>query len=272
MEETSMKVKRKIINIDEELCNGCGLCIPSCPEQAIQLVDTPDGKKARLVKELYCDGLGACLGTCPTGALIIEEREAEQYDDEATIARIKEVAPELLETHIEHIQEHAAEMSEHPTQPTQPQGFVCPSARMFQWDSQEEEQKQEIEQTVTVQSELRQWPVQLHLVPPSAPYFKDADLLIAADCVPFTYANFHQEFLKGKALAIGCPKLDDGQAYLEKITQIITMAHPKSITVVNMEVPCCFGLIHLTQQAIEMSGIDVPFKTTTISIRGDKLT
>lgn len=267
-----MKIQRKIINIDEELCDGCGLCIPSCPEQAIQLVDTPDGTKARLVKELFCDGLGACLGNCPTGALTIEEREADPYDDEATIARIKEVAPELLETHIKHIKEYAAEMPAQPAQTAPSQGFVCPSARMSQWDKQETEQQKTATQTVTLQSELRQWPVQLHLVPPAAPYFRNADLVIVADCVPFTYANFHQEFLKGKAVAIGCPKLDDTQAYVEKIAQIIATAQPKSITVVNMEVPCCFGLVRIVELAIEQSGQDVPFKTSTISIRGDKLT
>ena len=269
-----MKPRRKIINIAEELCNGCGQCIPSCPEQAIQLVDTPDGQKARLVKELYCDGLGACLGTCPTGALTIEEREAEAYDDDATIARIKEVAPDLLETHRKHIQEHTAEMSAQPTKAMSPQSFACPSARMLQWDKQEGEPKKAAAQTMPLQSELRQWPVQLHLAPPGAPYFKNADLLIVADCVPFAYSNFHQEFLKGegKAIAVGCPKLDDMQAYLEKLIQIITVAHPKSMTVVNMEVPCCFGLVRLVQQALELSGQDVPVKTVTISIRGDKLT
>jgi NAD-dependent dihydropyrimidine dehydrogenase PreA subunit len=269
-----MKITRKIININEELCNGCGQCIPSCPEQAIQLVDTPEGKKARLVKELYCDGLGACLGTCPTGALTIEEREAEPYDDEATIARIKEVAPELLETHREHLQEHAAEMSAQPLQPTSSESFTCPSARMLKWDEQKIEPKEASEPTVLLRSELRQWPVQLHLVPPVAPYFKNADLFLVADCVPFAYANFHQEFLKGedRAIAVGCPKLDDAQAYVEKLTQIITIAQPKSITVVNMEVPCCFGLVRIAQLAIEQSGQDVPCKTITISIKGDKLT
>jgi NAD-dependent dihydropyrimidine dehydrogenase PreA subunit len=268
-----MKIQRKIITIDEELCNGCEQCIPSCPEQAIQMVDTPDGPKARLVKEIYCDGLGACLGNCPTGALTIEKREAEAYDDEATIARIKEMAPESLETHIKHMKEHAPEISPQHTH-TATTGFACPSARMLQWDKQAEEQKKTVEQTTLLQSELRQWPVQLHLVPPVAPYFRNADLFLAADCVPFAYANFHQEFLKGKnrAIAVGCPKLDDAQVYVEKLTQIITIAKPKSITVVNMEVPCCFGLGRIVQLAVEQSGQDVPCKTVTISIKGDKLT
>lgn len=268
-----MKIQRKIITIDEELCNGCKQCIPSCPEQAIQMIDTPDGPKARLVKEIYCDGLGACLGNCPTGALTIEEREAEAYDDEATIARIKEVAPELLETHIKHMEEHATESSPQHAH-TASSGFACPSARMLQWGKQAEEQKKAVEQAAALQSELQQWPVQLHLVPPVAPYFRNADVFLVADCVPFAYANFHQEFLKGenRAIAVGCPKLDDAQAYVEKLTQIITTAQPKSITVVNMEVPCCFGFVRIAQRAIEQSGQDVPCKTVTISIKGDKLT
>ncbi len=265
-----MQVKRKIIQIDEELCDGCGLCIPGCPEQALQIVDTPDGKKARLVKELFCDGLGACLGECPTGALTIEEREADLYDDDATIARIKAVAPEMLETHMQHMQEHAAEMEQQPT--PQPTFGGCPGAKMAQWNEQKEEPQDTAGQNAALASELRQWPVQLHLVNPAAPYFKNADVLIAADCVPFTYANFHQEFLKGKAMAIGCPKLDETSAYVDKLAQIITIGKPKSITIINMEVPCCFGLIRVVELAIEQSGQNVPVKTVTISIRGDKLT
>ncbi len=269
-----MKITRKIITIDEALCNGCGQCIPACPEQAIQLVDTPDGPRARLVKELYCDGLGACLGNCPTGALIIEEREADPYDDEATIARIKEVAPELLETHMKHLEEHAAEIAAQSSQPESSPGFVCPSAKVLQWEEREGGQNKKTEQVAALQSELRQWPVQLHLVPPAAPYFKNADMYLIADCVPFACANVHQEFLKGEntAIAIGCPKLDDAQAYVEKLAQIIATAHPKSITIVNMEVPCCFGLVRIAQLAVEQSGQDVPCKTVTMSIKGDKLT
>jgi NAD-dependent dihydropyrimidine dehydrogenase PreA subunit len=271
-------MKRKIIHIDESLCNGCGLCIPSCPEQAIQLVDTPDGQKARLVKEIFCDGLGACLGNCPTGALTIEEREAEAYDDEATIARIKQVTPEMLETHIQHLQEHADEMQQ--SSAPQPTQFGCPGARMAQWNEERTDQNEQsvksaqsvVSKSEVPQSELRQWPVQLNLVHPGAPYFEEADLVIAADCVPVAYANFHQEFLKGKAIVIGCPKFDDAQAYLDKLTQIIRLGKPKSITIVNMEVPCCFGLVRIVQLAIEQSGQDVPFKTVTINIKGDKLT
>jgi len=172
------KVKRKIIRIDEDLCDGCGICIPSCPEQAIQIVDTPDGKKARLVKEFYCDGLGACLGSCPAGALTVEERDAEPYDEEATIARIKETAPEMLEDHVRHLKEHAEELPAHHAHKL-PGGITsCPSARMLRWAEKEEKGAEE---PVKLRSELRHWPIQLHLVHPSAPYYQDADLVIVAD-------------------------------------------------------------------------------------------
>lgn len=261
------KVMRKMIKIDDDLCDGCGACIPGCPEQALQIVDTPEGPKARLVKEFYCDGLGACLGTCPTGALTIEKKESDVYDEEATIARIKDVAPEMLVEHLRHLKEHAEELPGHHSH-KMPKGVTaCPGAKVLHWP----EKKKETAKTVELDSELRQWPIQLHLVPPTAPYFKDADLVIVADCVPFAYANFHQDYLKDKAIAIGCPKLDDTGAYKEKLKAIIKAANPKSIKVVHMEVPCCFGLVSLVQQAIKEAGKDIPFETETISIRGEKL-
>jgi NAD-dependent dihydropyrimidine dehydrogenase PreA subunit len=256
------KVKRKIIKIDEELCDGCGNCIPSCPEQALQIVETENGKKARLVKELYCDGLGACLGTCPTGALAIIEDEVEPYDDEATIKRIKEKAPDMLETHMKHIQEHGHAPHAHHKHTA---AHACPSAKVMQWEKIEHKS----EKTARADSELRQWPVQIHLVPAAAPYFKDADIVIVADCVPFSYANLHRDFIKSNAVAVGCPKFDDADAYIEKITNIIRQSQPKSITVVTMEVPCCSGLVNIVEQAIERSGADVPFKTVTVTIKGD---
>lgn len=259
------KIRRKIIRIDEDLCNGCGECIPACPEQALQLVDTLNGKKARLVKEFYCDGLGACLGNCPTGALTIAEEEVEPYDEEATIARIKKKAPEMLETHLKHMQEHGqALLQSHKSKQT---ACVCPSAKVVQW---KEEEKGD-ERVVRAKSELRQWPVQIHLVPPHAPYLKNADIVVIADCVPFAYPNMHQDFLRGKAVLVGCPKLDDAEFYVEKIAQIIHEAEPKSITVVNMEVPCCFGLIHIIEQAMKKAGKDIPFESITIGIKGQVL-
>ena len=262
------KVKRKIIKIDEEKCNGCGACIPSCPEQALQIVKTPQGPKARLVKEFYCDGLGACLGSCPTGALNIEEREADTYDEEATIARIKEVAPEMLDIHLKHLAEHSQELPEHHSHRMKKGVSACPSAQMLHWEKEKRITKHELR--TTIPSELRQWPIQLHLVPPIAPYFQNSDIVIVADCVPFAYANFHKDFLKGKAIAIGCPKLDDVDVYIEKITQIIKISNPKSIQVVHMEVPCCFGLVHIVKQALNQAKKDIPFEEVTIGIKGER--
>ncbi len=263
------KTKRKIIHIDEALCDGCGNCIPACPEQAIQIVETSQGPKARLVKELYCDGLGACLGNCPTGALTIEEREAEPYDDKATIQRIKKVAPEMLDTHVQHMKEHGPVAA-------QPNKFKvpcsCPSTQMMQWDNPTNHEEPTAScqgLRITLPSELRQWPVQLHLVPVNAPYFQNSDLVLVADCVPIAYANFHQNFLKGKAVAIACPKLDDTEPYLDKLTQILKTANLKSLKVVHMEVPCCFGLVQLAQQAIKDSGQNIPFEDVTIGIKGE---
>lgn len=262
------KIKRKIIVIDEEKCNGCGACIPSCPEQAIQIVETKDGPKARLVKEFYCDGLGACLGSCPENALTIEEKEVEPYDEEATIARIREVSPEMLGTHIKHIKEHSQELPKHHSH-KMPKGVVgCPSAQVMSWEGKKISHKLS---TINykLESELRQWPIQLHLVNPSAPYFKNADIIIVADCIPFAYANFHQDFLKDKAIAIGCPKLDDVDAYIEKIKDIIEIAEPKSIKIVIMEVPCCFGLVHIVKESLKQTKNDIPIEEVTIGIKGD---
>ncbi len=252
------KQRRKIIKIDEELCDGCGNCIPGCPEQALQLVDTQKGKKARLVKEIFCDGLGACLGACPTGALEVVEREADPYDDEATIRHVKAVAPEMLEEHIDHMRAHAQA-----TKP-RPKECGCPSAQTMHWD-----RKRQTGKHGSLPSELRQWPIQLNLVSPNAPYFKNADITIIADCVPFSYANLHRDFIRDRAIAVGCPKFDDAEFYIEKIAQIIGNSHPKSVEVVHMEVPCCSGLVRIVEEAIRRSGEDVPLKTAKISIKGE---
>lgn len=261
-------MKRKIIKIDEEKCDGCGLCIPSCPEGALQIVDTPKGPKARLVKENFCDGLGACLKDCPQDALKVVEEEVHPYEEEEVIAHIKETAPEKLDQHLKHLKEHAQELPEHHSH-KMPKGVTaCPSAQIMSWKKGTMNHKPS---TIDhkLQNELRQWPIQLHLVPPTAPYFKNADLVIVADCVPFAYTNFHQDFLKGKVIAIGCPKLDDANAYIEKITQIIKTANPKSIKVIHMEVPCCFGLVHIVQQAINKAKKKIPFEEITIGIKGE---
>jgi NAD-dependent dihydropyrimidine dehydrogenase PreA subunit len=247
---TRMRMRRKVITIDEEKCDGCGVCIPSCPEGALQIIDG----KARLVKESFCDGLGACLGDCPQGALIIEEKETEAYDEEGVIAHIGQTSPELLERHLAHLRAHADEL---PSLPSPGAIAACPSAQVLR-----------LEERAVGRSELRQWPIQLHLVPPDAPYLHGADLVLVADCVPFAYPDFHADFLKGKAIAIGCPKLDDIDAYIDKVTQILTQADLRSLTVVHMEVPCCHGLVQVARWALKRSGKDIPIEDVVIAIDG----
>lgn len=261
------KIKRNIIKIDEVKCTGCGLCITGCPEQALQIVETKKGPKAQLVKEFYCDGLGACLGSCPEGAITIVEQEVEPYNEEATIARIKEQAPEMLETHIKHLKEHGQDLPKAHSHPMPKGVFSCPSVKEMKWEKNE--LLEQVRNDKRMSSELRQWPVQIHLINPSAPYFKNADLAIIADCVPFAYANFHNDFLKNKAIMIGCPKLDDAMAYIEKIADIIAVANPKSIKIIHMEVPCCFGLTHIVKQAMDIAKKEIPVKDITITIKGN---
>jgi Fe-S-cluster-containing hydrogenase component 2 len=239
-------MKREIVKIDEEKCNGCGFCVPACAEGAIRIVDG----KARLIADNLCDGLGACLGDCPLDAITIEQREADEFDEEAVeehlSAKLEKPAP-------------AAHSSHH---------GGCPSARLMTFGKEESSPAKE--EIGNRQSQLRQWPVQMHLVPPSAPFLKDADLLLAADCVPFAYADFHRDFLRDKALLIGCPKLDDGQAYLNKLTAILENNDIKSLTVMHMEVPCCSGLIAIARQAVAASGKGVPLETVRIGIQGER--
>ena len=236
---TTTKTIRKIIKIDEEKCDGCGVCVPACAEGALQIVDG----KAKLVSEIYCDGLGVCLGECPQGAITIEERTAAEFDDEATKLHLEE-------------QYTAEEL---------PRG--CPSAAVTQFEKKETAGVTPPEAT-TQQSMLGHWPVQLTLVPPTAPFLQGTDLVLAADCVPFAYAGFHQDFLKDHSLLIACPKLDDFPAHLEKLTDILKYSSLKSLTVVRMEVPCCSGLVYMARQAIQLSGQDIPFKEVTVSIKG----
>ena len=245
MEEKTMAT-RKIVKIDEAKCNGCGLCIPNCAEGALQIVDG----KAKLMSDKFCDGLGACLGHCPEDAITVIDREAVEFDEKA------------VEVHL-HKQKEAQPKPEPKPQPV----FTgCPSSRAMHFKIPET-QTEAVSNTPSV-SMLSQWPVQLKLVPVNAPYFQDADLLIAADCVPFAYPNFHQDFLKGKAVVVGCPKLDDVQYYKEKLTEIFKTNSIKSITVPYMEVPCCFGLVKVTEDAIAASGKNIPLKKVKIGIRG----
>jgi len=233
-------MKRNMILIDEDKCNGCGLCISACHEGALQLIDG----KARLVSDIYCDGLGACLPACPTGAMQIEERDAAPFDEEAVAERMKQ----------------------HPATPSQPaappQGCPGMQARVFDKPAAIQQSP-----TLAAQSELRQWPCQLRLVPAHAPYFDNAHLLIAADCSAFAYANIHQEFIKNKITLIGCPKLDDAD-YAEKLTQILSSHTIKSLTVLRMEVPCCGGLVQAAKQALLNSAQMIPWRVVTISTDG----
>ena len=236
-------VLRNIVKIDEKKCNGCGICIPACAEGAIQIIDG----KARLVKDIYCDGLGACLGKCPQDAITIIQREAQEFDEEAA-------------------EEHVQRIREAPAAHVPP--VVCPSTRAMQLKTEEKPAADVTEKRGT---RLSTWPVQLKLLPPNAPFLRNADLLIAADCVPFAYADFHEDMLKDRVLAVGCPKLDDVSLYRNKLAEIFRTANIRSVTVVNMEVPCCFGLNHLVEEAIELSGRNVPVRQETISIKGQKL-
>ena len=232
---------RKVVKIDQEKCNGCGDCVPACAEGALQIIDG----KARLVSDKYCDGLGACLGECPEGAITIEEREAAKFDEEEAKHHLheKECAKEEL-----------------------PCG--CSSATVTQFERPKAAEVTHEESSR--HSMLGHWPVQLTLVPPGAPFLQGADLVLAADCVPFAYAGFHHDFLKGHALLVACPKLDDFQAHLSKLTDILRRSDVRSLTVVHMEVPCCSGLTHMAQQAIRLSGKDIPLKDVTIGIKGDR--
>ena len=233
---------RKIIRIDEEKCNGCGACVPGCVEGALQIIDG----KAKLISETYCDGLGACLGECPQGAITIEEREAQEFDEEATKLHLEE-------------EKHCGEEL--------PCG--CSSATVTQFESQAATAVTSKEATAQP-SMLSHWPVQLTLVPATAPFLQGTDLVLAADCVPFAYAGFHQDFLRNHSLLVACPKLDDFQAHLKKLTDILSQSSVKSLTVVHMEVPCCFGIVQMARQAIHDSGQDIPFKEVTIGVRGDR--
>ncbi len=241
-----MKVKRKIIEIDEGKCTGCGLCATACAEGAIEIRDG----KARLMSEIYCDGLGACLGECPEGALAIIERESEDFD------------PEAVEEHLRH-QAQA---------PKETMACGCPSQhiQMFAPAGAKPAQGPVHLHTVdSTPSSLSHWPVQIKLVPAKAPFLQGADLLIAADCTPVAYPDFHRRLLPGKTVLMGCPKLDNVEEYLQKFVEIFREANIRSITVVDMEVPCCSKLPALVQHALSLAGKTIPFQELVISVKGE---
>jgi ferredoxin len=256
MEKTATKTKRNIVKIDEEKCDGCGRCVTSCAEGALKIIDG----KARLVSETYCDGLAACLAECPQGAISIEQREAVPFNEQAAM---KHVASEKAK------EEKAcgcpgSAVRQFEKKDTLPCG--CPSSSVTQFKETAAVDKPAL---ASQPSELAHWPVQLTLVPPRAPFLQGADVLLAADCTAFSYGGFHGDFLRDRALLVACPKLDNCEAHLSKLTEILKQSDIRSLSVLRMEVPCCSGLTRMAMQAILSSGKDIPFRETMIGIRGD---
>jgi NAD-dependent dihydropyrimidine dehydrogenase PreA subunit len=302
-------MKRDILKIDEDLCNGCGLCVPNCHEGALQVIDG----KIRLVSELMCDGLGACIGHCPEGAITIETREAEPYSETRVMEQMKDKGRNTIIAHLKHLKDHGEEVfvhegvtylkehrgelkfdleelirevhnhgeiatatggsvlsHQHGHQHGHTNGGGCPGAKTMVIERPENSNNNS---SLTGQpSELKQWPVQMHLVNPDAPYFRGADLILAADCVAFSMGNFHGKFLKGKSLAIACPKLDHSpEVYIEKLASMIDIAKINTITVMMMEVPCCGGLLQMVKAAMENTSRKVPVKKIIVGINGEVL-
>ncbi|MBN2134129.1 MAG: 4Fe-4S binding protein [Acidobacteria bacterium] len=286
-------MKRQIIDIDEELCTGCGLCIPNCPEGALQIIDG----KARLISDLFCDGLGACIGNCPEGAINTIEREAEPYDENKVMDNIIKQGTNTIKAHLEHLQGHGEtsyleqaieylkdknieppegfgeKKSEHAHNHEHSHGephfhLGCPGGRTI--DNTTKQKENHIDDIGEIRSELRQWPVQLHLINPGAPYFNNSDLLIAADCTAFTHGDFHRKFLKKKTLIVFCPKLDQAtDRYIEKLAMVFSHNNIRSLTMLIMEVPCCGGLKHIVNEAISRSGKSIKTEEITLSLEGE---
>jgi len=278
--------KRKLIKIDEEKCNGCGLCIPDCPEGALKIIDG----KATLISDLFCDGLGACIGSCPEDAITIEEREAEEYDEKKVMRNIAGHGKNVIKAHLEHLKEHGQSeyfeeavdflkkrnieipLKEEPLcSAHEHMGSFssCPGSKIMDF---REEDSEISEETGKRQSQLRQWPIQLHLVSPTAPYYQGQDVILTADCVAYALGDFHKDYLKGKAIAIACPKLDESQdVYVEKIKSWLEDAKINNLTVMIMQVPCCMGLLSLAKQAVENSKRKVPIKSIVVSLQGEIL-
>jgi ferredoxin len=301
--EVRITVKRKIIRIDAELCNGCGNCIPNCPEGALQLIDG----KARLVSDLFCDGLGACLGECPVGAITVEEREAAPYDERKVMENIVQAGDNTIRAHLRHLEAHGENgfleearaflrergirvEQERPAAPaeranapadqanTAAEACGCPGSQARELHPRAHEHVHAGSAPANERSpgpaasELAHWPVQLHLIPPNGPAFRQADVLLSADCVAYAFGDFHRRFLAGRSLAIACPKLDAQQdVYLDKLTALIDFAGIRSLTVLTMEVPCCRGLLRLAMQASEAAGRKIPVKWIEISVQGEIL-
>ncbi len=272
-------MKREIITIDEEKCTGCELCIPNCPEGAIQIIDD----KARLISDLFCDGLGACIGHCPEEAITIEKREAEPYDEKKVMENIIKQGENVIRAHLKHLKDHGEQqyldeaievlkeknVEVPPVESEQQIHSGCPGAKAMTFSTAGESVETVGEKG---RSELTHWPVQLHLIPPMAPHFQGRDILLSADCVAYSVGDFHRDFLKGKAVTIACPKLDDGQdVYLDKLVALIDTSKINTLTVMTMEVPCCGGLVNLAGQAAAAASRKIPIKSIVISIQGEIL-
>jgi NAD-dependent dihydropyrimidine dehydrogenase PreA subunit len=298
-------MKRDILKIDEDLCNGCGQCVPNCHEGALQVIDG----KVRLVSELMCDGLGACIGFCPEGAITIEKREAEPYSETRVMEQMKDKGKNTIVAHLKHLKDHGergfvhegvtflkehheelnfnleeviSEVHNHGMAQGAPlldhkhvslqhhDGGGCPGSRTMVIEKPGRNYNGS--PSADQPSELRQWPVQMHLVNPNAPYFRSADLLLAADCVAFSMGGFHSKHLKGRSLAIACPKLDSGtDSYIEKLTAMIDVAKINTITVMMMEVPCCGGLLQMVRKSLDNASRKVPVKKMIVAISGELL-
>ena len=275
-------MKRSIIKIDEEKCNGCGLCIPNCPEGAIQIIDD----KARLISDLFCDGLGACIGHCPEGAISVEEREAEPYDERKVMENIVKQGPNTGKAHLAHLREHKQDEflkqaidylkennidipEEKENKMHTPHFSGCPGSKSMAF-AREDAVVEVLEGERP--SQLTHWPIQMHLISPNAPHYQGADLVLAADCIAYSLGDFHKDYLKGKTLAIACPKLDEGQEiYLEKLKALIDDAKINTLTVMIMQVPCCSGLLRLAQKAAEEASRKLPIKVIVVGIQGEIL-
>ena len=272
-------IQRDIIKINEDKCNGCGLCVPNCPEGALQIIDG----KARLVSDLFCDGLGACIGNCPEGAISVEKREAEEYDEKKVMENIIKQGKNTIKAHLEHLENHGADkylkeakdfLKERgidipeKKESTKTRSF-CPGSKIMDFSREEKNQNEGGKRT----SELKQWPIQLHLVSPNAPYFVGKDVLLAADCTAFSIGDFHKDFLKGKTLIIACPKLDSNiDVYVEKLRKMIDEARINTLTVLVMEVPCCSSLLQIAKKALNSASRKIPIKLIVIGLNGEVLT
>jgi len=260
-----MPILRQVVEIDEELCDGCGLCIPACHEGALQLVDG----KAKLVSDVYCDGLGSCLGECPQGAIRIIERVADEFSEEAVAERLQETG-RTAEAHEEHMHHAPARKAHAGAEQAEPLPCGCPGSLSQSLQRGHEAQSYSSGNPhASGLPQLENWPVQIKLAPLNAPYFQEADILLAADCAPFAFANFHEQFIRGKVVLIGCPKLDDAEFYVHKLAHIFANNDIRSVEVAFMEVPCCGGLVQIAQQALAESKQPIELMLTKVGIRGD---